>query len=353
MNDIKDDLNFIFEQTKELWIPLTGKTIFLTGGTGFFGMWLHQSFIYCNEKLGLNSKLIILTRDKAAFLKKYNCSYLKTSLFFIEGDITSFVFPDEKIDYIIHAATDASVKLNRESPLKMFDTIVNGTRHVLDLAVLNRVSSFLITSSGAVYGEQPSEISYMPETYTGAPLISDALSIYAESKRMAEVLCAAYYSTKQVPVKIARCYAFIGPYLPLDSHFAIGNFINNVIHDEDIYLSGDGTPYRSYMYASDLVIWLLKILVHGKDNFPYNVGSDEALPIAEVAETVLLASSNRRLKLNISGKSNGQKPKRYVPNINRCKKELGLVQSVSFETAIKKTISFYQQQKSFTHKETR
>ncbi len=126
-------------------------------------------------------------------------------------------------------AIEASVKLNLESPLVMFDTIVNGTKRVLDLAVEKRVEGFLFTSSGAIYGNQPLNISHMYEEYEGGPDISDSKSIYGEGKRIAEVLCSVYFEKHNINVKVARCFAFIGPYLPLNSNFAAGNFINNII----------------------------------------------------------------------------------------------------------------------------
>jgi nucleoside-diphosphate-sugar epimerase len=335
---LDDDLNLILDKTASIWDHLRDKTIFISGGTGFFGIWLQMSFIHANRKLSLNSKLIVLTRSKSKFLTKHPWIEKYNELCFLEGDITDFNFPEEKIDFIIHAATDASLKLNLEKPLLMFDTIVNGTRRILDFAKVNKVEGFLMTSSGAIYGKQPAEIDNLPESYNGAPLINDPGSVYGEGKRMAEVLCSVYEDNYGLPVKVARCYAFIGPFLPLDAHFAAGNFINNILNEEDIVIQGDGSPLRSYMYAADLVIWLWKILVKGKSNVRYNVGSNAAISILGLAQKI--KKLNEGTQITVKMPPSGMKPLKYVPNIEKALAELDLKIYTNLDSALLKTIQF-------------
>ncbi|MET0572408.1 MAG: NAD-dependent epimerase/dehydratase family protein [Pedobacter agri] len=339
--ELNDDLESILKHTAGLWDRVKDKTIFISGGTGFFGIWMQLSFIHINRKLGLNSKLILLTRNKHRFLFNYPWLNGYNEIEFIEGDITNFEFISDKVDYIIHAATEASVKLNLEEPLTMFDTVVNGTRRILEFAKLKEVESFLLTSSGAVYGNQPSSIEHTSEDYLGAPLTFDPGSVYGEGKRMAEVLCSVYHKHYNLPVKIARCYAFVGPFLPLDGTFAIGNFIKNLLDDKVISIEGDGTPYRSYMYASDLMIWLWTILFKGEDNRPYNVGSDQAISIKDLAASVARENTSGETKIDIKTPELGRPPHRYVPSILRIQKELGLKIYINLNEGIQKTIAFY------------
>jgi nucleoside-diphosphate-sugar epimerase len=334
-----EDLEYIYQNTQDIWESFRGKSIFLTGGTGFFGKWILNSFIYINQKLKLNAKLIVLTRNKIAFYELFPDLLDRKEVSFIQGDICTFDFPEEKIDYIIHAATEASVKLNLELPLVMFNTVVNGTKRVLDLAVIKNVKSLLFTSSGAVYGNQPDFISHIEEIHNGAPELSNSSSVYGEAKRMAEVLCSVYYEHKKVSVKIARCFAFVGPYLPLDSTFAVGNFIHNVLNKEDIVIKGDGSNLRSYMYASDLTVWIWIILFKGESNFPYNIGSDLSISIKELA--LLIKSCTNSMNLNIKITDTEKKSNNYVPSIYRAKNGLNLTMGVDLETAILKTVDFY------------
>ncbi|MCW3110829.1 MAG: epimerase [Segetibacter sp.] len=339
-NVLNEDFENILVNTKDLWHRVKDKTIFVTGGTGFFGVWLLKSFLFINEKLNLNAKMVVLTRSRERFGKKFPELMRTKFITFLEGNVIAFDFPEEEIHFIIHAATDASVQLNNEDPLLMLDTIVKGTRRVLDLAVDKKVEGFLFTSSGAVYGVQPSEITHINEDYIGAPVTNQHTSAYGEGKRMAELLCSIYSRQHGINAKIARCFAFIGPYLPIDSHFAIGNFIRDILTGSEINIQGDGTPYRSYMYGSDLVIWLFHILFNGKTSRAYNVGSDEALSIEQLSRKVS-SFSKKNSSINIALPKTNNPSLRYVPSIERAKKELGLSITVPLTEAIDKTIRFY------------
>lgn len=339
----EDDLNLVLKHTRDSWNEIKNKTIFITGGTGFFGIWLVMSFIFINQTLKLNSKIIILTRNKSLFINKYNWLNEYSEISFLEGDITSFDYIEEDVDYIIHAATEASVKLNIEKPINMFETVVNGTKRILDFARLKNVNSLLLTSSGAVYGNQPSNIENISEEYGGAPNVSDSASVYGEGKRMAEVLCAVYHKHYALPVKIARCYAFIGPFLPLDSHFAAGNFIGNKIRGEDIIIKGDGTSLRSYMYSADLIIWLWTILFKGKNNDPYNVGSNQSISIYQLAKLISIENNSKKSNVIIESPLSNKPVLRYVPNINKAFNELNLKIYTDIENSIRKTITFNEQ----------
>src|SRR5258706_8174016 len=154
---LTDDLEHIYKLCKYEFEALDEKTLYITGGTGFFGKWLLETIVYVNELTNLKIKCIVLSRDPAGFLAKFP-EFNKGYIQFHKGDITDFSFPDEEIDYIFHMATEASVSLNFNRPLFMFDVVVEGTKRVLQLATEKKVKAVLLTNSGAVYGQQPGEM---------------------------------------------------------------------------------------------------------------------------------------------------------------------------------------------------
>jgi len=339
-NRLEEDLNAILEQGASLWPDLKGARFFVTGGTGFIGTWLLESLVWLNDHLNLDMHAVVLTRNADNFASKVPHIAAHHGISLLAGDIRTFAFPVGEFSFVIHGATDASAKLNAEDPLCMFDTIVEGTRRALDFTVQSGAKNFLFLSSGAVYGEQPPSISHWSESDFNSPDCSNVSSAYAEGKRAAEMMCALYGKQHGIEAKLARCFAFVGPGLPLDSHFAIGNFIRDAMAKRPICINGDGTPYRSYLYASDLTLWLWTVLLRGQTARPYNIGANQAISIAELAalvNTVLGGSGIRFMQKPLPGAM----PKRYVPCVKRAENELSLKQTVALEKSIIKTAAWH------------
>ncbi len=335
------DLSDICILTAVCWEQSRNSRIFLTGGTGFIGTWLVESFLAANLRFRLNSSLTVLSRDSAAFLKK--CPHLanEASLEFVEGDVRTFPFPPGRFDFVIHGGTTASAKQAVADPLELFSTIVAGTDRVLQFAKRTGARSVLFTSSGAVYGAQPPSISHISEEFDGAPDPLNPGSVYAEGKRAAEQLCCLYLNQHGLATKIARCFAFVGPHLPLDAHFAIGNFISDAMNHRDVVILDDGTPKRSYLYASDLAVWLWTILFQGKPGRAYNVGSEDSLSILQLAHLVS-SILNPSVKISVRREPKpGSKILQYVPCTARSRGELGLMQTIDIRDAIAKTAAWH------------
>jgi dTDP-glucose 4,6-dehydratase len=339
-NPLAPDLDHILAQTRGLWEPLRGQRIFLTGGTGFFGCWLLESFAHANDALDLKASAVVLTRNAEGFRAKAPQLAANPAIQFHIGDVRSFEFPAGRFFSVIHAATEASARLNEEEPLLMFDTIVAGTRRALEFARACSASRFLLASSGAVYGAQPPELTHVLEDFAGGPLPTDPRSAYGEGKRAAEMLCALYARRHGLCPLIARGWAFVGPYLPLNTHFAIGNFIRDGLKGGPIIVNGDGTPIRSYLYASDLAIWLWTIIFRGQPCRPYNVGSENDLPISDVARTVAAGFQPAPEVRMLRAASGGQPRQAYVPSTERARRELGLCETVSLPQAVSRTVAW-------------
>ncbi|MBZ5621887.1 MAG: NAD-dependent epimerase/dehydratase family protein [Acidobacteriia bacterium] len=344
-NPLARDLEHVLEHTGDVWPHLQGARIFVTGGTGFFGCWLLESFAWASDRLQLDASLTVLTRSPEAFRRKAPHLASHPAIHLVHGDIRSFPFPAGHFSHVIHGASEASRTLNQEQPLPMLDTIVNGTRRALDFAATAEARRFLLISSGAVYGPQPPVMARLPETYGGGPDPIEPRSVYGEGKRLAELLCALYSRDHGLDCLVVRGFAFVGPHLPLDVHFAIGNFIGDCLKRRPLEIRGDGTPYRSYLYAADLAIWLWTILVRGESCRPYNVGSERGLSIAELAAMVVAALEpvlEPTIAMRVRGLPRpGAAPERYVPDTSRARLELGLRELVTLEDAIRRTAEWH------------
>ncbi len=332
------DLRHVLEHTAQVWASLKNARLFITGGTGFFGKWLLESFSYANRELSLGATAMVLSRDPRQFLKNMPHLAADGSIKFIQGDVCSFDPPGDSPTHIIHAATETTTRNGKLQPLEMLDTVVAGTHRVLELARQCRVRSLLFTSSGAVYGKQPPGLTHVPEDYTGAPDPLDPDAAYGNGKRYAEHLCAAYFAQHGIPVKLVRCFAFVGPHLPQDAHFAVGNFIRDALAGGPIVVNGDGTPFRSYLYAADLAIWLWTILAEGADSRAYNVGSSQAITIADLARKV---GEKTGCSVHICQvPRENVPPLRYVPDVSRASSELNLRPLITLDEALDRTIEW-------------
>lgn len=319
--------------------PLFGARLFITGGTGFFGLWLLSALSLLNRR-GAGINVTVLSRNPNRFLDLQPCWRNLPWLSFIPGNVRDFSFPGAQFDLLIHAATD-TVSSAHANPLAHFDDIVIGTRRVLDFAVKAGVRRVLLTSSGAVYGPQPPEISHISEEAGFACPPETPSSAYGEGKRVMELLGALYHREHGIEAVTARCFAFVGPGLPLDGQFAIGNFIRDALYAETIQVNGDGTPLRSYLYGADLAVWLLQLLGAGKPCYPYNVGSDQAISIRELAFLVGRAlSPEKEVFIQKRILSAGDQRQCYVPSIDRAKEDFGLEAWTSLGDAVRWAADF-------------
>ena len=300
---------------------LLNRRIFFTGGTGFFGKSI-LDYLKRHPDFRAGDEWTILSRDPEKF-KVRNASLLEQDreIDFVAGDVRDFKV-EGRYDEIIHAATAAVTTLSDE---EMTSTIVEGTQHVLAFAKTCGAKKILLTSSGAVYGPQV------------APVGEDApckpVTAYGKGKLEAERVCAA----SGLDAKIVRCFAFTGPYLNRDIHYAIGNFIRDCLAGKPIVIKGDGTPQRSYLYADDLVEWLFAILDRGVPGRPYNVGSPEALSIREVAERVRSALEAENDIRALGVPVPGVVPSVYVPDVSRVMRELGVRVTVDFAESVRRS----------------
>lgn len=338
------DLDLILSHTRPLWDEMRGHRMFLSGATGFFGAWLLESLLHSNRTLGLNLSATVLCRDPEAYARKMPHIAADDAVMLWRGDIRNFDVPDHEYAYVLHAAAPASADASNR-PVELLSTVIDGTRQMLALAAGHGARRFLYVSSGAVYGRQPEPLTHLPESYNGGPDWLDPIAAYAEGKRVAEQMCSIHSRQSEIEFRIARCFAFVGPHLPLHGHFAIGNFIADALAGRSIEVRGDGTTVRSYLYAADLAIWLWTMLLSaspsGTNLDVWNVGSGVSVGIRDLA-CMVAQEIQPGLAVTIGNVPTPGAPRQqYVPDVRKAEAELGLRQTIDLRDAIRRTADWY------------
>jgi len=328
------DLDIAMTHVGTAWELLRGQNIFITGGTGFVGKWLLATLKRARQARQLDCKITILSRQPDDFAR--DRSFLDPSwMKMCKGDVRNFIFPQGEHGVVIHAATDVARQSNSKD---MLETCSAGTERVLAFAKQADVKKFHLVSSGAVYGRQPNGMSAIPESYSWGDSATEDLDAYTLGKRQAELLTRNAQSQSECEFTISRCFATVGPMLPLDGRFAIGNFIRDILVGRNIQLASDGTSVRSYLYAADLAGWLWAIILRGRTGAIYNVGSPHAISIYDLAVRVA-ATLDSTAQVHLGSKM--EPSLRYVPDISLVSQELGLLQTVDLNRAIQRTASHY------------
>ena len=325
------DICHIIDHTCGMWDGLRGKTILLTGGSGFLGTWLVESFCAANTAHRLGASMIVISREPERFRHRLPHLANRGDLLVMQGDITSLDLALARCDFVIHAAGETGLRREPVSDEVIYESLVTGTAGIAKLAAEMSVEAFLLLSSGAVYGDsQGSQIPWresQPYAVTGR-------TAYMRGKLEAERLSRSLLGDR---LRVARCFTVTGAHLPLDGRFAMGNFIGDALIRKSITLTGDGTAVRSYLYAADLAVWLWTILLRGSDGGVYNVGSGEGVSMHAVASAVARAAGLPQSSIHRG--SGGASY--YVPDVSRAKEELGLNALVGLEEGINRTIEWY------------
>jgi len=314
---------------------LSGSRLYVTGGTGFLGKWLLQALIRANELLDTKLDVDVLARDPETFASLNPNIASNPRIRLLRGDVTA-PNADGKYDAVIHGAASTSSSV---SPRETMRTIVDGTRAVIEaVARPSGEIPFLFVSSGAVYGGQRELL--VSEDFRGELDHLSTGHTYHESKRIAELSSNIAAQEHGIRPKFARLFAFLGPGLPLDQHFAAGNFLRDALRGGPIVVNSGGTSIRSYLYPTDMIVWILAILCRGESRRAYNVGSDETVTIGSLARRIA-ALSGPNVGVEILGSPAEETATTYAPNVSRITGELGVRRHVDLDDAILRSIDFH------------
>jgi nucleoside-diphosphate-sugar epimerase len=344
---ILEDIKHIIESTLIDWTRFKNKTVLVSGAAGFLPAYMVESLLYLNIRFpGHNTKIIGLVRDVKKAENRFSHWLSSGDLKLVQHDVVKEYKSCEDIDFIIHAASQASPKYYASDPVGTLSANVLGTINLVKLATERKVESFLYFSSGEVYGDVPEDKYPITENTFGYLDPMQVRSCYAESKRMGENICVSWHHQYAVPTKIVRPFHTYGPGLTLDDGRVFADFVADVINARNITLNSDGSARRAFCYLSDATKAFFMVLLNGHDGEAYNVGNPfEEHSIGELAKIMIGLKPELELKVIF----NSSKPlaqyiqsplKRNTPNINKIT-ELGWSPETTAEFGFNRTVSSF------------
>lgn len=295
---IDEDIRDILADKSILWERFRNKSVLITGASGMLPVYMAYTFLSLNKLYNYNIHLYALARNWDRAMERFaeweNNEYFSL----IIQDVSQPIEIDAPLQYIIHAASQASPKYYSVDPVGTINANVLGTLNTLNLAKEKQVEGYLFFSTGDVYGVVPNERTPFKESDYGYFDLLNVRSCYGESKRMGEQLCVAYHHQYNVPTHIVRIFHTYGPCMRLDDRRVFADFVGNILRNENITLRTDGGAVRPFCYVSDAVRAYFKVLLDGEQAAAYNIANtDEARSIRQLAEELVQLYPEKNLSV--------------------------------------------------------
>lgn len=274
---------------------LKGKTVLISGANGFIPSYIVNTLLSLN-----NVNVIAVVRNKERAEKKFAHLLNNPNLKILVHDVSEPFNCDEKIDIIIHAASQASPKYYGSDPVGTLKANTIGTYNLLELARKNNVEKFLFFSTGEVYGVIDENTPKITEDYNGNLDCTNVRSCYGESKRIGENMCVCYSYQYNFPVNMIRLSHTYGPGVQLDDGRVFGDFVADIIFNRDIVLNSDGSAKRSFCYITDMIKGMFYVLFYGENQNAYNIASSVETSILELAKTLVSLYPEKQLQVKVN-----------------------------------------------------
>ena len=355
---LDEDLEVVCADLASEFGAMSGSRLLVTGGGGFLGYYLVQAALHWNRTRGSAHGSIDVTvfdnyaRGVPAWLEGLRGD---AHLALVRHDVTQPLPPGMgRFDWVIHAAGIASPTYYRAQPLRCIDANITGLRQLLDWAVAERdagrsLAGFLFYSSSEIYGDPVASAIPTPETYRGNVSCTGPRACYDESKRFGETLCVTFARHEGLPVKIARPFNNYGPGLKISDGRVLPDFARDVLAGRDVTMLSDGSPTRTFCYATDAITGYYKVLVRGGPGEPYNVGIDRPeISMAALAELVVetareLFGYDGKVVLGRAAEADYlvDNPNRRCPVIDKARSELGYAPRVLVDEGVYRSLVWY------------
>jgi len=324
---------------------LEGKTVLISGGSGFLGSHFLAILARLNKKTFKKPCKVITLDNYVTGTRRNPLGNIADQHFtFLKGDICTPLKVKGPVDYIIHMAGIASPVYYIKYPLETIHTATIGTENLLKLAREKKSKKFLFFSSSEIYGDPASEFVPTPESYRGNVSSFGPRACYDESKRLGETLCMTYHALYKVPVVIARPFNVYGPGMKQDDRRVIPQFLSCAFAKKPLPIHGSGLQTRSYCYTTDALVGFFKTLLTKKSGEVYNIGSNEGetnlVDLAKVMEK-LLGCPLKIIKIPYPTEYPADEPSRRCPDLTKARAELHYAPKVDLETGLKRMIVWY------------
>ncbi len=341
----QEDLNSIVNGIGKDAAKLEGKTILISGGSGFIGSYLN-AVLYILNKTVLKKKCRVISIDNyiTGFRKSFLFDIKDKNFNFMHYDVRLPFTLNEKADFIIHAAGLASPYYYKKYPLETIESAIFGAKNLLELARITHPESFLFFSSSEIYGDPDPEHVPTPESYAGHVSSIGPRACYDESKRLTETLCLTYHQIYNIPAKIVRPFNIYGPGMRHTDYRVIPTFLYSALRGKNLPVHDTGNQTRTFCYITDAMTAIFKVLLSGKAGEVYNIGNERPeINMYELASMICQIVGNgvkpRRKAYPLSYPAG--EPKRRCPDLTKIKTQLKFEPKVGLEQGLKRSIKWF------------
>jgi len=348
-NTVEQDLNVIVHSIKEEAKALEGKTILITGGSGFIGSYFVATVDLLNKKyfknpckvISLDNYIVGKGKRKNNLIKEINNEDVK----FIDHDVCKPFKIEESVDYIVSAAGVASPVYYKQFPIQTIEGTIFGIKNALELAMEKKTRSLLYFSSSEIYGDPDPNFIPTPENYKGNVSSIGSRSCYDESKRIGETLCMAYFKVHNSPVKIVRPFNVFGPGMNGTDYRVIPKFLSQGLGGESLTVHDQGNQTRTFCYVTDAMIGFFKVLLSEKNGIVYNVGNNnDEINMRSLADMVASEIFKNKIKVKLIKYPDNypqDEPKRRCPDLTKITTELNYRSSIDIKTGLKRSFKWF------------